>query len=1258
MAITAREVVFYIRAENQASRAFKQVARDVGGLRNLKNVQQAASRANEAALARVAKAEAAITKNRLAYNKALQESAILQRRADAALLPKNSVAVKAAQQRIASNAESLALARTEANKMQRLASKGKASGGFTAEEIATRAGVAQDRVTRLNSQTGILNRTLKETRLNAEQTYNAIKAGAVEGAAAVETLKAEHLQLLKVQDEVRLAAAAEAAQFKRLEASIPLERLGRLATLAQRVGRVFQITGIVVGASLAAMAHSAAAFETQVTLAATQSTVKGRNSTQQVLNNAKFLQNQITKLVATGKVTSPFADQTNSTYQIFSSVSLKGNQNQQLKEGISLLKQFNRVATANFGMVDLNTVTKAGIVLMNRFHVSVEQMPAALNRMQAAVRFGAMNMSQFISGFNQVAPAFNAAGYSFDQMAGTMAFISRKFPSVAIGFTGLARLTETFANPKILAGLKAQGIAITDTTGHLLPLDEIVTKILTKWPKLAKGGVDLQNFFKNIGGLQSTVQARRVFVSIAQDLPGYRKMLHDVTGDNNELNKSWQAMQKSPQVRWTEFTLKLKALAYEIGVYVIPAFTELGKPIGRLVQWFDGLSPHTKKLVAEFALFGSVGALAIGTILAVAGAVSHLYIAFKLMRLGGGLRAALFGTEAAGAAGGVGVLAGEAGSALVPVAALAGALVALGVILYKDPHLLKQVSNAMGGLSGVMKGLIILIGGFTLVKVIGSLAALGGEAGAAALLVGKLRLGLLAIVAIGAITIPIVENISRKFNDPSGSTNNAHGQVVAGQRVTKNDKGVWGFLQNAQNTSLYELDKHLFGDTSSQARDAVMGVNSMGAALLPSKVNFNVPTNQIRKRLAALALATTNAKGNPNDLGSLITPKTQLKLYNLAESGQIAEFEKEYNNALQKAYKHIRKNIKGIVNGLGDALQQPFKHAQAVKVHTVKMEALLPQLQAVAALQAAYSKAPLNEKAHDAFFKALAALNKKYADKMTQDYISNYLSAVESADKKSLTKRADLQKKAFKAATEEIKTATAGIKSIYDNFLSQNQSNFGTLFSGPFESGPRQQTLAQWGFKINSADALKDVKSSLFQFNRFNSDLTALAKRGGPKTLIDQIQQMGPVAGKDGVKALMHLSPAQWQEYISTWNRGQAAIKRTTMAQLKSQLKLYQSHGRAIALAIIKGIKSEDQGLNDELQNVILNMFPGLAKQGRLKPGKVTAVTAPSIVNNKSGSSSNTTASEKHVHYHVTTDDPKKTMTELKHLNFRFNAGW
>jgi hypothetical protein len=229
----------------------------------------------------------------------------------------------------------------------------------------------------------------------------------------------------------------------------------------------------------------------------------------------------------------------------------------------------------------------------------------------------------------------------------------------------------------------------------------------------------------------------------------------------------------------------------------------------------------------------------------------------------------------------------------------------------------------------------------------------------------------------------------------------------------------------------------------------------------------------------------------------------------------------------------------------------------------------------------------------------------------------------------------------------------SGLMNMANQFKSQEESIFGTLFQGPFTQSPFMQNQSQAGYLLSGKDLLKDLKSQVTQFKGFHNELDQLAKRGAPLKLVQQIEALGPAAvnqqdafgrkRKSLIDELLGLPPSQLQAYFSTFNTGQKTIQQQALKDLSDQLKVYRQHGRNIALAIIAGLKDENVAMTAAITMMIKRMFPGLPVGETGAGGKPThkaqTPKTPSVVNNNS-------KVEHHTHYHIVT--PKKDQATIK----------
>lgn len=659
MAFTAREVIMTFRGQNYLSGAIRRIGADVGGLsRTSQLANQRAmlqARASQLQYARsTAQAElmSVSTGSRaLGIQRAKAQLGISERR-NVEQIRKieeqrqgNLIEQMRAQQRI--NALSAVgtkggvlspRTRADAERLQRqleAASAGTGTFGRSAgrRSIAESLRIEAATMEKLREQAASLN-------LAFERQSQVIANSSI----AAQQLAARETELVQREAQLRQAILSRTraidentlAQFRNnFEATkiAPMQAWTQRAASIEHAGRALQMFGLIGVAAMGAAANSAARFSQQFTLAATQARQPGQGANATV-RIAQDIQRQVLSLMR--QFPASAQDMADSFYQIFSGTNI-----QNVKTATSAVRVFNQMAVA--GGTDLKTMTDAGITLYNNFgglHGEFKTLTDAGNAFFAAVRYGRMNAEQFANSLPNVVAIAKQAGLSFNDIAGAMAALTRQTGGrfTSRDATGIARMIEVFARPDFIAGAQKFGIAIKDAKGNMRPLLDIIGEFAAKTK--GRDRLDLLSLFKEIssagsttgrGGTLGTIQARRAFAFLINDIDKYRNVSHLVRADNNELSKSFEAMSKTPGVQWQVFVNRLRVLVYEIGTNAIPAFMELGRPVANAVKWFNDLDDGTKRLIARITTFAAAGTLLLGVFSSIGGGVARLITQFMLL---------------------------------------------------------------------------------------------------------------------------------------------------------------------------------------------------------------------------------------------------------------------------------------------------------------------------------------------------------------------------------------------------------------------------------------------------------------------------------------------------------------------------------------------------------------------------------------------------------------------------------------------------
>jgi TP901 family phage tail tape measure protein len=435
---------------------------------------------------------------------------------------------------------------------------------------------------------------------------------------------------LAAEDYERLTAAADPRRLRAM-------RLAEMSHAAGRAGRVAQLGGLVGTAALGMAAASAARQDTALTRAATQAPDTLGRGFEAV--NAQADRFRVIVNDAMGDFPATADEMADALYNIFSSLDVTED------KGVDLFRMFNKLAVASG--VELPEAVNAGISVLEDFKGAQDNVNATLNRMMAIVRFGRLDLAGFNTMLAKVGPAAAGANQSLDDVGGAMAFLATRAISPARGSTQLARLVQVFSDRDFIRGLRKAGVEITDANGQLISFDQIIEKIAKRWPELQKGeGVrDFFQIFTAAGrgkgrGREFTIEAQRAFTFLMTGLDRYRQLQSDILADNDEFARSYAAMAESSNVQWESFMNNAKRGVLALGEAAIPAFAEIGKVIGKAVDWWNQLSPATQNAIGKTLTYVAVGSLLLGILGSLIGFLGSGIAKLATFALGADLAAA------------------------------------------------------------------------------------------------------------------------------------------------------------------------------------------------------------------------------------------------------------------------------------------------------------------------------------------------------------------------------------------------------------------------------------------------------------------------------------------------------------------------------------------------------------------------------------------------------------------------------------------
>jgi TP901 family phage tail tape measure protein len=394
------------------------------------------------------------------------------------------------------------------------------------------------------------------------------------------------------------------------------------------------------------MTNESIEFRRQIALAFTQAEIAGIE-----FNDVLDLVRNTAKNTAV-----PIDELAESTFDIFSTLTLDN-----IDQARGLLETFAESAVA--GQAPIRDIGRAAIAWLNALDMAptVENVSMILDRQFELVRKGAGTYTEFANVIGKAIPPFVAANQSVDELAGTIAFLTRNGLSAAEAATSASRAIELLFGPKAIVGLRKIGIATTDDTGRFRVLDEILADVVDHFSELDDAEKKLA--FKEIFG-QGRIQARRFFDLILREgnFEEFLFLLDAVRTSSGAVGEAFDIMTAEPAVQLDILRNRFKVLRMEIGDEFIPFLVgKLFPVINQLLTWWEELDDVQRENLVKWAAFATVFITVGGVLAAIIG--GFILIVGLLSAFTGSLPLAI--TLAGGVAGVITAIAGAIALAIV-----------------------------------------------------------------------------------------------------------------------------------------------------------------------------------------------------------------------------------------------------------------------------------------------------------------------------------------------------------------------------------------------------------------------------------------------------------------------------------------------------------------------------------------------------------------------------------------------------------------
>ncbi|KYD26540.1 phage tail tape measure protein [Geobacillus stearothermophilus] len=351
------------------------------------------------------------------------------------------------------------------------------------------------------------------------------------------------------------------------------------------------------------------------------------------------------------------------------------------------------IAAAEASGEDMALVADTVSAALNSFGLEAAEAARVADVLAQAANDSAAGIQDMQYTFKYAAPVARTLGISLEQLgAATEIMANAGIRGEQAGTTLRAALIRLSDPPKEAAAmLKELGVRITDSSGKMLPFNQIIAQLSKSTEKMSNA--QKLAALSTIFGTEAASGMLTVIEAGPKKLDELTKSLENSGGASQEAAKK---MKDNLKGSLEELQGAFETAQITIGNALAPAIEKVAGYIQNLINWFNNLSPSTQQFIATAAAVAAVlagVAAAIGVVLTIVGAAAS----------GIGALTTAFGavSGAIAAAGGMAgvfsaAIAAITGPVGIAIAAIAG-LIAIGIAVYKNWDTIKAKAIEIWG---------------------------------------------------------------------------------------------------------------------------------------------------------------------------------------------------------------------------------------------------------------------------------------------------------------------------------------------------------------------------------------------------------------------------------------------------------------------------------------------------------------------------------------------------------------------------------
>lgn len=278
-------------------------------------------------------------------------------------------------------------------------------------------------------------------------------------------------------------------------------------------------------------------------------------------------------------------------FDIFSSMDVG------IKDAERLLTQFSKASVA--GQTDITKAGRSTIGILNAFQLPIKDVNHLLDLQFQLVQEGLGTYEEWAGRIGLVTPSAVRFGQSVEMMTAALAAATRMGIPAARSATAVSRAMDAMSHPTAVKNLKELGVNALDAKGKFRPMIDVMEEFRQKLQKMPQADriAKILDVFKGAGG---TIEARR-FLQNMLLTPGnlelFRTIFKEMSQESGSFEQAYAMMADTTAGKTQLLSNQWQSLKVMAGAALAPAFLQVIGLFSRLVEWFNNLSPATKKFI-------------------------------------------------------------------------------------------------------------------------------------------------------------------------------------------------------------------------------------------------------------------------------------------------------------------------------------------------------------------------------------------------------------------------------------------------------------------------------------------------------------------------------------------------------------------------------------------------------------------------------------------------------------------------------------